>query len=108
MLLQIIGRNARGENCISFELMDPLASGHYELRVECFGWHPKGHRLEPPGLDLYHHTLQPIADIQALGKILNEYDGKVNPKFYYYTQSAPLQAISDRANKQSYELSQYE
>lgn len=37
-LLQVVSRNYRGERSITFDLNKPLAPGHYELRVESFGW----------------------------------------------------------------------
>ena len=37
-LLQVVSRNYQGERSITFDLNKPLAPGHYELRVESFGW----------------------------------------------------------------------
>ena len=37
-LLAVISRSYRGENSVSFDLIEPLAPGQYELRVECFRW----------------------------------------------------------------------
>lgn len=37
-LLQVLSRNYQGERSISVDLNKPLAPGHYELRVEAFGW----------------------------------------------------------------------
>ena len=37
-LLAVISRSYHGENSVNFDLFEPLAPGHYALRVECFGW----------------------------------------------------------------------
>jgi len=37
-LLAVISRSYQGENSVNFDLFEPLAPGHYELRVECFAW----------------------------------------------------------------------
>lgn len=37
-LLTVISRSYHGENSVNFDLFEPLAPGHYELRVECFAW----------------------------------------------------------------------
>lgn len=37
-ILAVISRSYHGENSVNFDLFEPLAPGHYELRVECFVW----------------------------------------------------------------------
>lgn len=41
-LLAVISRNYHGENSVNFDLFQPLAPGHYALRVECFDWPAAG------------------------------------------------------------------
>ena len=37
-LLAVISRSYHGVSSVNFDLHEPLAPGHYTLRVECFGW----------------------------------------------------------------------
>lgn len=50
-LLAEISRSYHGENSVNFDLFEPLAPGHYALRVECFDWPTVGQTDE-----LAYHT----------------------------------------------------
>jgi hypothetical protein len=41
-LLAVISRSYHGEDSVNFDLFEPLAPGHYALRVECFDWPTAG------------------------------------------------------------------
>jgi hypothetical protein len=65
-LLAVISRSYQGVSSVNFDLHEPLAPGHYELRVECFGWPTMGggdgdHKDEE--FD-YHTDVKPLMTIE--------------------------------------------